>query len=280
MKKENSLAEAIITANTEGVGTEDIKEAYDALRQLLVKRYGRESDVWVDIRRLEQRPELSSRQLAIYEAELSYLDDPQLTTATQTLCRWLGLGADELENRGMGRTAGGTGEIHVGDGATAGIVANEANVNEVHIHTNSDNRGPDAQVYEAYRQHLLKSNRYLPLRSLDMSAGDPASQHDQMELAQVYISLDTTSSVESPMEGKMNAGVEQGESRPLSARDAVGRNRCCVLLGNPGSGKSTFVHHFIHSLTVKGVRFIFYFFSVCRVHGWINEHQVYGPVLP
>ncbi|MBX0330064.1 hypothetical protein K2Z83_20560 [Oscillochloris sp. ZM17-4] len=82
--------------------------------------------------------------------------------------------------------------------------------------------------------------------ALDLSKIDPtdASYARPMELARVYIALNTTSTVEA--EGEQRAERQ----RPLSAIEVIGRapRGRVMLLGAPGSGKSTFVSHLAHGL--------------------------------
>jgi len=72
--------------------------------------------------------------------------------------------------------------------------------------------------------------RFLPLRGVDVGISDPTSSQQGLELAQVYVDLDTQTEI--PADG-----------RPLRAPEALAGNRHLVLLGGPGSGKSTLVHY-------------------------------------
>ncbi len=91
-----------------------------------------------------------------------------------------------------------------------------------------------------YRAVLAYSTGRLSLRGLDMGASDASRKQAPLDLAQVYVDLDTTAMVSDVQEGKKEQG--DSKSRPLSALEAVIGNRRLVLLGDPGSGKSTFVN--------------------------------------
>ncbi len=86
---------------------------------------------------------------------------------------------------------------------------------------------PEATQAEAiYREKIAERCGTLPLQSVDVSTSGASAE--PLSLAQIYIDLDT----------------QQG----TSVLQAVIHNRCMVLLGDPGSGKSTFVNHLTHAL--------------------------------
>ena len=139
-----------------------------------------------------------------------------------------------------------------------------------------------AEAITVYRLMLALSCGQLPLRGVDVGASDPARGEKQMDLDQVYVSLDTTAQFNpeneaSPKAKKtssafpkvaggslaitaqepdedlaMKAGRERGKARPLPALLAAARNRRVVLLGDPGSGKSTFFNHLCLCLALHG----------------------------
>lgn len=142
-----------------------------------------------------------------------------------------------------------------------------------------------AQAIALYRQMLVVSCRQLPLRGVDVGASDPTRGGKQMDLDQVYVSLDTTTQLRPeeiaaaqassssssasrqrlarrviapgrrPLdeEAMKRAGPEGGKARPLPALLATALNRRVVLLGDPGSGKSTFVNHLSLCLALHGL---------------------------
>jgi formylglycine-generating enzyme required for sulfatase activity len=95
------------------------------------------------------------------------------------------------------------------------------------------------QALRAYLHWVRRRCGYLPLRGVDVGASDPTVQQQRMDLAQVYVDLDTRTLV--PKERMLwDAVVEQ---RPLGALEATIANPRLVLLGDPGSGKSTFLNY-------------------------------------
>ncbi len=129
------------------------------------------------------------------------------------------------------------------------------------IHGNVYNGPPTTDPAEALRIYcrvLVAGSRYLPLRGVDVGAADPGAGQKTLNLAHVYIALDTKTSV--PVEEKAKrrredapAHARGGQDSALPALEAAATNRCLVLLGDPGSGKSTFVMHLAHCLAAHGL---------------------------
>ncbi len=102
----------------------------------------------------------------------------------------------------------------------------------------------------SYLTALMDDFRPLSLAGMDMHAGDTKAR---LPLEDIYISLNTTAQVEKEKgkKGKKNEREElleqmgRGETEPLTALDALLRSkeRHIVLLGAPGTGKSTFVRY-------------------------------------
>lgn len=95
----------------------------------------------------------------------------------------------------------------------------------------------------AYLTWLLRDRQTLPLRGIDFSATDATGSRRPPELTQVYVSLNTTSLEEEGRSGKRAQAVLAEERKPITALAAASRHPQLVLLGDPGSGKSTFINH-------------------------------------
>jgi hypothetical protein len=80
------------------------------------------------------------------------------------------------------------------------------------------------QALQTYLRWVRTRCSYLPLRGVDIGASDPTTQQRRLSLAQVYVHLDIK-----PL------------GRPALA-EVIDTKRL-VLLGGPGSGKSTFLNH-------------------------------------
>jgi formylglycine-generating enzyme required for sulfatase activity/energy-coupling factor transporter ATP-binding protein EcfA2 len=95
------------------------------------------------------------------------------------------------------------------------------------------------KALNTYRRIVAEARSRIPLRGMDVGASDPTSGQKQLELDQVYVGLDTTTRIS----GNEHGNAIGNRDYPLTALAAVARHRCVVLLGDPGSGKSTFLNH-------------------------------------
>jgi formylglycine-generating enzyme required for sulfatase activity len=110
------------------------------------------------------------------------------------------------------------------------------------------------EALDIYRRVLISRYSQVHLQGI-VPPSDAKARESRPNLAQVYVALNTKSFDQ--------VAVEQGQldlfwdSTPLSALAAASRNRRLILLGDPGSGKSTFIAHLglclaAHSLFPKG----------------------------
>lgn len=95
-----------------------------------------------------------------------------------------------------------------------------------------------AKARVRYLTNLRQRCNVLPLTAL----GDEAGTGDKVTLDQVYVSLDTRTTVPlTEAEKKENQRYRYRNERPLQALEAATAHRRLALLGDPGGGKSTFV---------------------------------------
>lgn len=132
---------------------------------------------------------------------------------------------------------------------------------DIHFHgTRYQGPAPKDQTHalQIYRRQILSSCQYLPLRGIDIGLSDPRSGQQQLGLAQIYVELNTKTPV-AKEKGRQKSSKpmefepEWKETRLLSALEATIANRWLVLLGDPGSGKSTFVAHLAYCLATNGL---------------------------
>jgi len=149
------------------------------------------------------------------------------------------------------------GDVELRDGSIF-VGGHYIKADSVHIDDSSAQREAEAQdnALRAYLERLAIECNVLHLRGMDPRAADVTSQ-ETMSLAAVYTALDTDRRI--PISDEELKAVKEGEhevgyivdetrrggrpKRPMSAVEAVSQFDRLVLLGDPGSGKSTFINH-------------------------------------
>ncbi len=94
-----------------------------------------------------------------------------------------------------------------------------------------------------YREVLARTLGSLSLRGLDVASSDATGDAKRISLESVYVDLDTTIAESTDDPKRRREPSQDRESKPLTALHAVAKHNPVVLLGDPGSGKSTFVNY-------------------------------------
>ena len=132
------------------------------------------------------------------------------------------------------------------------------------------------QALQFYLDAVIADNRPLRLAGLDEHAGDPNSV--RLSLEEIYVALNTTTQVKvekrkekEELEGLLELLEQREETRPLPVIEALQRahDRRMVLLGFPGTGKSTFVRYLALMMAQELTG------AVRQVEGWDG-----APLLP
>jgi len=120
---------------------------------------------------------------------------------------------------------------------------------EVHVHSSAAERREEGALTR-YLRNLRRLCNALPLTALAEEEGP--HRRAEITLNRVYIALNTTTQVPLTEEEAARLREERpwlgSEGRPLSTLEAAAQELRLVILGNPGSGKSTFVNHLVYLL--------------------------------
>ena len=205
---------------------------------------------------------------------------------------------DEGTYRAAAAALGGTADLHAtveGSGAAAQAGGTAAGAGGVavggdvqgSIYLGPPTRDP-AEALRIYRRVLVSTCCHLPLRGVDLGASDPTGAGQRLGLAQVYVDLDTktpTPLSEQEKEeraapalpGSAPPGTRRAKPAPCAPWRPRPRNRRLVLLGDPGSGKSTFLGHLALCLAAHGLEPQAGWLE--RLPGWPQEKRAATPIL-
>lgn len=107
------------------------------------------------------------------------------------------------------------------------------------VYTGEPGRTPE-EALMIYRRVLVSHFRHMSLQGLDLGASDPTGDQQRFDLAQVYVDLNTTTQVPRSQQQSSSHQLPVAlETRQLGVLEAIRDHRHLVLLGDPGSGKST-----------------------------------------
>ncbi len=142
------------------------------------------------------------------------------------------------------RDTGSGGPTQIINAPVAGDVFGPGSRKEVHLNPTEQRREQLLAARRRYLERLQRHCQALPLAAL----GGEEGTEEELTLDRVYIELMTTTRIEKaggkPEEPERRArpDAEAGDkSRPLTALEAAAQAAKLVILGDPGSGKSTFV---------------------------------------
>ncbi len=220
-------------------------DAYNKIKESIKKRLAKKESGEFILTKYEKNPEIWEKPLMEYLTELAIDRDKEI----------IELAKQVREQAGDSYQFTFSGPIAIGTQPKAADVIIENFYGTTY-------QGPppedEAEALQIYRRQILSSCQHLPLRGIDIGLADPKSGRKQMGLAQIYVELNTKTQVSKDKRRKSKSKEleperEEKESRPLPALEATVNNRKLVLLGDPGSGKSTFLAHLAFCLAASGL---------------------------
>lgn len=200
-------------------------------------------EVWGDV--LERYQFLRFRQevqKALQERNLPMSDAPVVRMLSARL-------------EGDGAIAQGEGAIAVGKGGVyiGGNVSQMVQITIQQFLGNQESEERKGDMRQRYLAFVAKQANLLPWAQVTTQHADP-SQGENLRLADVYINLDTTELRHVEHEEELREYLaHQREAERIPAQEIVGRESVLLMMGDPGSGKSTFVKHLAYVLAQAGL---------------------------
>ncbi|MCP4627379.1 MAG: SUMF1/EgtB/PvdO family nonheme iron enzyme, partial [bacterium] len=221
-------------------------DAYRTLKYLLAARCGKDSDLCQAVAQLEKKPTSESRRGMVLEdvQDADIDDDADLCQAALKVLEALQVQAKERKPAAERR-------IDVKN-SRVGVIGDHAKIDGgIHYH-DYHGKNDSQKLRLRYLNDLAYEANNLPWASLDPGHADP-SRGESLGLADIYTSLDTTELERMETEDQVRDYlVRQKESRRISAQEMLNLHKKLVLLGDPGSGKSTLVNFLTHVMAQAG----------------------------
>jgi formylglycine-generating enzyme required for sulfatase activity len=236
---------SLLAAAAGALGSEAVKDLYEAAKQAIKGLFGQDEDLLEALELVEAKPESSLRKKTLKEQ----LENTHISQNQEIHDHFTKLEALLVE-RGLYSlttnigTQSGSGALAQGQGAVAAGERGVAVGGDVHGDIYMNPAAPDLllKAKQLYLTRLINKFQSLPLEA--MGGGD---ESDEVTLDQVYIALDTKTPREDPTGDRKgrerlraDAQSAQKEQEYLSALEVVTSSKKVLLLGGPGSGKSTF----------------------------------------
>jgi formylglycine-generating enzyme required for sulfatase activity/predicted kinase len=114
-------------------------------------------------------------------------------------------------------------------------------VQVIHNYQN-DNLLQEEKLIVSYLQIITSRMRNLPLRGIDLGVSDPTSIDRKIDLAQIYVSVNTKTRI-FDLKDKQILDRNRAKTRYLTASEVIAQHQHVVITGGPGSGKSTFLNY-------------------------------------
>jgi formylglycine-generating enzyme required for sulfatase activity/energy-coupling factor transporter ATP-binding protein EcfA2 len=238
-KRLNQSVRAIVSAISKLAKNEApqaVNTAYQTLKSHIRNGFGSESDLCDALGRLEKKPTSGARRLELEEvmSDIKIEDHPQVIAALEKLIK----AGDKIDIQTEGDVA------FAKDQAVALIIKNV---------TVQQGRDDSEALLGQYLKALSVKTNHLPWAAMNEDYADPR-RGENLSLAQVYTALDTTTMERPESEDEVRNHLRlQKDARRISAQEMIDTESKLVLLGDPGSGKSTLVNYLTHILAQAGL---------------------------
>lgn len=227
------------------VATQVIKDAYNSLKELISRKFDNKIDLNNAIEDVEKQPESEGRQI-ILQKKIDFAgiaEAQEVLNQSLILLKLLHEYGEDIRTAyesTLRRSKAWENVKVVGqqamllEGDVFGDIFGPGAKREDHYH--SDSNDNHETLREAYLRRLIISTSHLSLAGIDPKATNAFKY--QLNLSALYTALYTLTPEAQQKIGKKH----KRETRLLSALEKLNFHSHLILLGDPGSGKSTFIN--------------------------------------
>ncbi|MDP8206594.1 MAG: SUMF1/EgtB/PvdO family nonheme iron enzyme [Candidatus Electryonea clarkiae] len=209
-----------------------VKESLDGIKNLFRKKHGNNEDLNEALQELEANP----GSKIIKNALINELESEKIEKDAEIVALFRVL-VENLAKTPHGDTYNAQTIIQGNQKVT--IIKGNQIINEGpgELTKNNDN------LRQRYLRDLAAKTSTLPLAYVDPDYADP-ERGQTLRLVDIYTALDTTEHERMETEDEARDFLKhQEETKRISVQELVNKRKKLVLLGDPGSGKSTFVNY-------------------------------------
>ncbi len=229
------------------VASQVVKDAYKGLKELISRKLVNKVDLQNAIEDVEKQPESEDRQIILQKKiDFAGIAEAQdILNQSLILLKLLHEYGEDVRTTyesALRRSKAWENVKVVGqqamllEGDVFGDIFGPGAKRENHYH--GDRKDNHETLREAYLRRLIISTSHLSLAGIDPKATDAFKY--QLNLSALYTALYTLTP---EAQQRVNVGEKyEGETHLLSALEKLNFHKRLVLLGDPGSGKSTFVN--------------------------------------
>ncbi|MDT3778279.1 SUMF1/EgtB/PvdO family nonheme iron enzyme [Nitrospira sp. MA-1] len=237
---------SLLAAAAGALGGEAVKDAYKVTKQAIKDLFGQDEDLLEALDDVEAKPQSRLKQETL-QGQIEKHDFSQNRELLQHLAELerLLIQKELYVSTTYSATQSGSGGLAQGPGAIAAGAGGVAVGRDVHgsIYINPPAADPVQKAKHRYLERLINEFQILPLAA--MGGGDELK--GEVTLDQVYIELDTQTPLAEIISPAHSEQILRAQSPPgaaerevYTALDIVTKTKKVLLLGGPGSGKSTF----------------------------------------
>ncbi len=265
---------SLLAAAAGALGSEAIKDLYQAIKNRIKAIVGEDQDVIEALEDVEEKPQSKVRRETLEKqlAVVAESDDKEIHDRLQQLAAVLkregsltstsffatqsGPGGLAQGYKPVASGAGGVAAQNIRGPVTTGpnSPAFQGENITVVMGENSPREATQQVLKTQYLKEVVRETNLLPWGQMHATYADPG-KGEQLGLADIYTDLDTQELRPVEREDELRRELaSQTEDRRIPALEKLNQESRLLIMGDPGSGKSTFAKHVAYVLAQSGLK--------------------------